>query len=107
MKIITLCGSTKFKLEFEMSAKALSEVGWFVHSVEIYGHADNIPMTPEYKKWLEDTHYWKIDRSDAIYVVDVNGYIGDSTKREIEYATKKGIEIFYQSRLYIKGESVE
>ncbi|MFV2015831.1 MAG: hypothetical protein ACC656_10405, partial [Candidatus Heimdallarchaeota archaeon] len=69
--IITLCGSTKYKLEFEMVAKKLSKLGWFVHSLEIYGHADNIELDSNYRKWLEDLHFWKIKRSDAVYIIDV------------------------------------
>lgn len=47
------------------------------------------------KKVLADLHYNKIEISDAIYVVNVNGYIGNSTRKEIEYAKKHGKEIMY------------
>lgn len=42
---------------------------------------------------LNKLHYKKIEISDAIYVVNVNGYIGESTKNEIEYARSLNKEI--------------
>ena len=49
----------------------------------------------EDKKILGELHYKRIDISDAIYVINVDGYIGESTKKEIEYAKKLGKEILY------------
>lgn len=42
-----------------------------------------------------NAHWKKIDMSDAIYVVNIDGYIGNSTNNEIEYAKSKGKEIIY------------
>ena len=47
---------------------------------------------------LKNAHYRKIDLSDGIYVVDIGGYIGESVKKEIEYAMEKGKEIIYHSK---------
>ena len=47
------------------------------------------------KKMLDGMHRQKIDMSDAIFVINVNGYIGESTKNEIEYAKSKNKEIIY------------
>lgn len=97
-KVITLCGSTKFKDEFLKAQKQLTLIGNIVISVGMFGHADgdyeNV-ITPEIKVMLDDIHKRKIDMSDEIYVINKNGYIGESTKSEIEYAIKTGKGVDY------------
>jgi len=85
-KRITLCGSTKFKKEFEAINRQLSLEGNVVYSVAFFGHADNVPLTKEQKENLDRVHKQKIDNSDGIFVINVDGYIGESTKSEIQYA---------------------
>lgn len=92
---ITLCGSTKFKNQFEQVNKWLSLKGHVVYTVSFFGHADNIPLTIEQKKLLDRVHKSKIDNSDAILVIDVDGYIGESTKSEIAHARFVKKKIFY------------
>lgn len=98
MNIITLCGSTKFKNEFlEMNEKLTLE-GNVVISVSMFGHADNKfgnIITPDVKKLLDEVHLRKIDLSNEIFVINVGGYIGESTKKEIQYAKKTGKNIRY------------
>ena len=104
-KVITLCGSTKFKDEFMQQQKRLTLEGNIVISVGLFGHADGdykTVITDEVKEMLDDIHKRKIDMSDAIFVVDVNGYIGSSTRSEIEYAKATGKEIMYLSE-YLKN----
>lgn len=98
MKRITLCGSTRFKREYEALNKQLTLEGYIVYSVAIFEHADNQQLTDEQKKLLDKVHRAKIDNSDAILVIDVDGYIGESTRNEIEYAEKKGKTVKYLSR---------
>lgn len=97
-KVITLCGSTKFKNEFLQVQKKLTLSGNIVISVGLFGHADgefeNI-ITPEVKIMLDDMHKGKIDMADEIFVINKNGYIGESTKSEIEYAVKTGKRVNY------------
>ncbi|MCG4579820.1 hypothetical protein [Clostridium cochlearium] len=97
-KVITLCGSTKFKDEFLQAQKQLTLEGNIVISVGLFGHADgefgNV-ITPEIKVMLDDIHKRKIDMSDEIYVINKNGYIGESTKDEIDYAIKTGKRVNY------------
>ena len=93
--IITLCGSTKFKEEYDIVNKRLSLSGKVVISVSCFGHADKLNLTVEQKKILDEVHLKKIDLSEAIYVINVGGYIGESTKREIEYAKKKDKKIYF------------
>ena len=90
-KVITLCGSTKFKDEFLEAQKNLTLAGNIVLSVGVFGHSDDsVQITDEIKTMLDDIHRRKIDMSDGIYVINVNGYIGASTKSEIEYAREHG-----------------
>ena len=102
-KVITLCGSTKFKDEFLKVQKDLTLKGNIVISVGLFGHSGDNEVW-EYKDdgtytktkaMLDDMHKRKIDMSDEIYVINVGGYIGESTKEEIEYAIKQGKKVNY------------
>ena len=89
-KVITLCGSTKFKDEFLIEQKRLTLEGNIVISVGLFGHSgDDEVWTENIKKMLDDMHKRKIDMADEIFVINKNGYIGSSTKSEIEYAIRK------------------
>ena len=94
-EIITLCGSTKFKREYLEVTKKLTLEGKIVISVGLFSHADNENITEEQRKMLDRLHLRKIDLSDSIFVINPNGYIGESTKKEIEYALSKGKEVKY------------
>lgn len=102
-KVITLCGSTKFKDELLKVQKQLTLEGNIVISVGFFEHADgefeNI-ITPEIKVMFDDMHKRKIDMSDEIYVINRNGYIGESTKAEIEYALETGKMVNYLENPY-------
>ena len=91
-KVITLCGSTRFKEDFERVNRELTLMGNIVISVGCFGHAD-IPPTEEQKIMLDDIHKRKIDMADAIYVINRDGYIGDSTRSEIKYAIAHGKQV--------------
>lgn len=102
-KVITLCGSTKFKDEFIKVQKELTLQGNIVLSVGLFGHSgdnevwenmDEGTLTKT-KEMLDDMHKRKIDMSDEIFVINVGGYIGESTNSEIEYANKMGKKISY------------
>lgn len=93
-KIITLCGSTKFKMEFEAKNKELTLAGNIVISVACFGHSGDT-FTDEQKVLLDEIHKRKIDLADAIYVINKDGYIGASTRSEIEYAKAHGKEIIF------------
>jgi hypothetical protein len=95
-KVITLCGSTKFKEEFMQVQKDLTLKGNIVISVGLFGHSgDNEVWTEGTKEMLDDMHKRKIDMADEIFVINVNGYIGSSTKSEIEYAIKTNKKVNY------------
>ena len=95
-KVITLCGSTRFKNEFMEAQKQLTMAGNIVISVGLFGHSgDDEVWTEGTKEMLDDMHQRKIDMADEIYVINVGGYIGSSTKSEIEYAKKTGKTVKY------------
>ena len=96
-KVITLCGSTRFKDEFIKTQEKLVLEGNIVLSVDIFSKADGISMPDNdiIISTLDEIHRVKIDVSDAIFVINKNGYIGKSTKSEIEYAKSLGKEIMY------------
>ena len=78
--------------------EALTLKGTVVISVGLFGHADGKfgdVITPEKKRMLDDLHFQKIDMADEIFVINVGGYIGESTRNEIEYAKKQGKVIKY------------
>jgi hypothetical protein len=93
--IITLCGSTKFKKEINEVNARLTLEGFLVISLGVFGHTD----MPDYdwttsgnelKRKLDELHRRKIDLADEVYVVNVGGYIGESTTGEIDYARAQG-----------------
>lgn len=102
-KIVTLCGSTKFKKEFLEIQKKLTLLGYIVISVGLFGHSGDSEVwenmdegtLTKTKEMLEDMHKRKIDMADEIFVINVGGYIGDSTKSEIEYAKAHGKKVNY------------
>ena len=101
--VITLCGSIRFKAEFMDVQKHLTLAGNIVISVGLFGHSgdhevwenmDEGTLTKT-KEMLDDMHKRKIDMADKIFVINVGGYIGKSTRSEIEYAKAIGKEIQY------------
>ncbi len=106
-KVITLCGSTRFKDEFLKVQKELTLKGNIVISVGLFGHSGDKEVWENMdegaftktKEMLDDMHKRKIDMADEIYVINVGGYIGESTKSEIEYAKKQGKKVNYLERL--------
>ena len=106
-RIITLCGSTRFKDEFMETQKRLTLEGNIVISVGLFGHSgdnevwesmDEGTLTKT-KEMLDDMHKRKIDMADEIFVINVDGYIGSSTKSEIAYAESKGLPIKYYENI--------
>lgn len=102
-KVITLCWSTRFKDEFMQVQKELTLKGNIVISVGLFGHSgdnevwenmDERTLTKT-KQMLDDMHKRKIDMADEIFVINVGGYIGDSTRSEIEYAIKNNKKVNY------------
>ena len=91
MKVVTICGSMKFKDKMMEVARDLEIKNKYVVIQCVYS---NDKFNEEEQVLLADLHYKKIDISDAIYVINVDGYIGTSTKKEIEYTKSLNKEIF-------------
>jgi len=96
--IITLCGSTRFKDIFEIVEKELALQGYLVISVSCFGHVDKDKRIWEKKDLLDKIHLKKIDLADVVYIIDWNGHIGESTAKEISYASERGKVIRFLSQ---------
>lgn len=93
-KIITICGSMKFQEQMIEVAKKLELEDQYVVIQCVYFDKSKT-LTSQEINILNDLHYRKIDISDAIYVVNVGGYIGASTQKEIEYARSLNKQILF------------
>ena len=99
-KVITLCGSTKFKDEFIREQKRLTLEGNIILTVGLFGHSGDTEVWNEgVKEMMDDMHKRRIDMSDEIFVINKNGYIGLSTQSEIEYAIKTGKKVNYMEEI--------
>lgn len=95
-RIITLCGSTRFRDEFTAAQKRLTLEGNIVISVGLFGHSGDSEVWDEgTKEMLDDMHLRKIDLADEIFVINPGGYIGSSTRKEIEYALGTNRKVSY------------
>lgn len=103
--VITLCGSSRFPEAFHLANAHFSMLGHVVISLGLFGHADE-PTGAKFltsdgneatkeKQLLDQLHFKKIEMADEIFVINVGGYIGSSTKREIEYAKSLGKNVKY------------
>lgn len=94
MKVITICGSMRFSNEMIKIATELETDKGYCILQPVYNFDDKVLSDIEMKNIVK-AHYKKIDISDAIFVVNVDGYIGKSVKQEIEYAKSLNKEILY------------
>ena len=99
MKTVTICGSMRFAGEMQQIALALETC----HGMNVlqctYNPRDAV-LSAEQVEQITKAHYKKIELSDAIYVVDIGGYIGESVKQEIAYAQSRGREVICHSRFW-------
>ncbi len=99
--IVCLCGSTRFYEQFQRSNYELTMRGKIVLSIGFYmhrsgdAHGESVGCTSEQKLALDELHKRKIDLADEVLVLNVGGYIGESTRSEIEYAKSKGKCVSY------------
>lgn len=107
-RVVTLCGSSRFFDAHMLVQMHLSLKGYIVIPLSCYGHVDQpqgahtlIGANPpgesptDNKVGVDQLHFDKISMSDAIFVVNVGNYIGESTQREIDYAKSLGLTIYY------------
>lgn len=100
-KVVCLCGSTRFYAQFQqanyeetMAGRIVLTVGFYPHSAE-QAHGGDVGCTPEQKLALDELHKRKIDLCDEVLVLNLGGYIGQSTRSEIEYAQQLGKPVRY------------
>jgi len=101
--IVVLCGSTRFYEQFQQANFEETMKGNIVLTVGFYPHADfsktphgeDVGVTVDQKRMLDELHLRKIDLADEVFVLNVGGYIGDSTGNEIDYAMNQGKPIRY------------
>lgn len=102
--IVCLCGSSRFYDEFQrvtydltMSGEIVLSIGFYPHATAQHGHGEGVHHDSVEKVALDELHKRKIDLADYVYVLDVDGYVGESTKSEIAYATQHGVPVRYLS----------
>ena len=95
MKVITVCGSLKFENDINYWAERLTLEGNCILSIIYPINTDLSVYTSEQRKIFAEAHLKRIDLSDALFVVNKNGYIGGSTQKEIEYAKARGKEVIF------------
>ena len=111
--IITVCGSTRFKKEIETVARDLTLQGHLVFAPCVFHHMEEKELPSEVLIRLSNLHKEKINMSDAIFVVNVNGYIGESTYGEIDWASRMKKSVFFLEDIpkpeteAAEGETVE
>ena len=98
MKVLTICGSMKFAIEMQKIATELETKNGYCVIQCCYG-INKTKISQQEIDNIVNAHWKKIDISDAIYVVNIGGYIGNSTKNEIEYAKQHNKEIIYHEQI--------
>lgn len=101
--IVVLCGSSRFYDEFQqanyeltMKGEIVLSIGFYPHAKAKHGHGEGVGHDSEEKVALDELHKRKIDLADYVYVINPGGYIGDSTRSEVEYALEQGKPVKYQ-----------
>lgn len=95
-KIICLCGSLRFKKNFGVvELEQVLEGNIVLTPCCMYVDAQRTDSFMEHKSQFDKMHFAKIDICDEVFVINKDGYIGDSTRNEIEHAFKKGKVINY------------
>jgi len=95
-RVVCLCGSTRFYKQFmehnyleTMAGNIVLSVGFYPHAIDEM-HGEGVGITPEQKEALDQLHLRKIDLADEVLILNVGGYIGQSTARELAYALEHG-----------------
>lgn len=97
--VVCLCGSTRFYEAFRQAEYDEEQKGNIVLSIGFKPdigpgeHGQNVGITPERKTEVDELHNRKIDLSNEILILNVGGYLGDSTRRELDYARRHGKDV--------------
>lgn len=97
MEVITICGSMKFKNDMLILAEELAIKGYCVLTpvFEIKERS----VTKDQLQKMREAHFKRIELSDSILVMNVDGYIGENTKLEIQYAKSLNKKVLYYTDL--------
>lgn len=93
--VVCLCGSTRFKKEFETAAREQTLMGRIVLTLAVFAKADGDPLSDEQVTMLRHLHRHKIKMSDEILIINKDGHIGNSTRSDIEFAKANNKHIEY------------
>ena len=96
--IVCLCGSTRFKEAFTTANRIESGKGNIVLTVAMFGHLENLDMNGAEKEMFDLLHFDKIELAHEVLILDVDGYIGKSTQRELDHAIKLNKKIRYLTK---------
>lgn len=97
--IVVILGSSKFKSVHLGIGQRETLRGKIVLHTGFWHHVDMVPITDEQKRMLDELMLDKVELADECIVCNPNGYIGQSTRRAIEYAQKLGKPITYMERI--------
>lgn len=102
MKIVTICGSMKFENEMKKVAFIL-ETKHDMSVLQCVYNEDRSELGEDEIAALNSAHLKKIELADAVYVVDLHGYIGEQVKKEIAFARKLGKEVIFHTEFLTNG----
>ena len=100
--VMCLCGSTRFRAEIVEANRLLTLEGHIVLAPGVFGH-DGDPITDDEKAKLDALHLRKIDMAKQVIVIAPEGYIGESTRREIVYAESTGKPVIIWNQITLEG----
>lgn len=92
LKIVTICGSMKFENEMKRIAFQL-ETRYKMCVLQCVYNEDDKDLSDDEIEFLNSSHFKKIEISDAVYIININEYIGEQVKKEMAYAKKSGKEV--------------
>jgi ParB-like chromosome segregation protein Spo0J len=101
--VVCLCGSCRFREEYEQANRVETLAGNIVLSGGVFMGPEEQALEPDVKKRLDALHLRKIDIADEVLILNVGGYIGESTREEIEYAKKNFKSVRYLEQVQAEG----
>jgi hypothetical protein len=95
--ILTLCGSARFESYWHEANKQLGLAGHICFSLMTFPsiEGDKSWYTPEQKWTLDLAHLAKIEESDGVVMLNIDGYLGESSLRELEWARMRAKRVFW------------
>jgi len=101
-KIICLCGSTRFTdqmliKQWELTKQGFIVLSWCALPNSYFQGEDKTHIGDQegVKEMVDGVHKRKIDLADEVFVLNIDGYIGESTKSEIKYAKIHKKPVYY------------